>query len=72
MYGLRYDNIWPRYNYLNIWNMKVQTNQNIEKFAFKVVQMKFLAMNITNQYLLIFTKWGFDILTVRNLLNIFM
>ncbi len=52
MYGLRYDNIWPRYNYLNIWNMKVQTNQNIEKFAFKVVQMKFLAMNITNQYLL--------------------
>ncbi len=63
MYGLlRYDNIWPRYNYLKIWNLRVQTNQNIEK----IVQMKFLAMNITNQ------KWGFDILTVRNLLNIFM
>ncbi len=24
-------------------------NQNIEKIAFKVVQMKFLAMHITNQ-----------------------
>ncbi len=67
MYGLLwYDNIWPRYNYLNIWNLKVQTNQNIEKFAFKFVQMKFLAMNITNQ------KWSFDILMVRNVLNIFM
>ncbi len=45
---------------------EVQTNQNIEKFAFKFVQMKFLAMNITNQ------KWSFDILMVRNVLNIFM
>ncbi len=33
---------------------------------FKVVQMKFLAMHITNQ------KLRFDIFTVRNLLNIFM
>ncbi len=40
-------------------------NQNIEKIAFKVVQMKFLAMHITNQ------KWNFDIL-VENLQNIFM
>ncbi len=63
MYGLlRYDNIWPRYN-LNIWNLSVQ---NIEKIAFKVVQMKSLAMHITNQ------KLRFNIFTVGNLQNIFM
>ncbi len=44
----------------------MQKNLNIEKFAFIVVQMKFLAMDITNQ------KWSFDIFTVGNLLNIFM
>ncbi len=67
MYGsLGYDNIWPRYNYLNIWNLRVQKNLNIEKIIFKVVQMKFLAMHITNQ------KWSFDLFTVRNVLNIFM
>ncbi len=65
MYGLLVsDNIWPRYNYLKIWSLRVQ--KNIEKIAFKVVQMKFLAMHITNQ------KWSFDIVTVRNLQNIFM
>ncbi len=41
-------------------------NLNIEKITFKVVQMKFLAMHITNQ------KLSFDILTVGNLQNIFM
>ncbi len=41
-------------------------NLNIEKIIFKVVQIKFLAMDITNQ------KWSFNIFTVRNLLNIFM
>ncbi len=41
----------------------VQKNQNIEKITFKVVQMKFLAMHITNQKLYI---------TVGNLQNIFM
>ncbi len=41
-------------------------NLNIEKIAFKVVQMKFLAMHITNQ------KLSFDIFTVGNLQNIFM
>ncbi len=56
MYGvLGYDNIWPRYNYLKIWNLRVQQNQNIEKIAFKVVQLKSLAMHITNQ------KLSFDI-----------
>ncbi len=67
MYGLLgSDNIWPRYNYLKIWNLRVQKNLNTEKIAFKVVQMKFLAMHITNQ------KWSFDIFTVGNLQNIFM
>ncbi len=58
------DTVWPRYNYLNIWNLRVQ--KNIEKIAFKVVQMKFLAMYITNQ------NGHFDIFMVRNLQNIFM
>ncbi len=67
MYGLLWlDNIWPRYNYLKICNLRVQKNTNIEKIAFKVVQMKFLAMHITNQ------KLSFDIFTVVNLQNIFM
>ncbi len=52
--------------YLKIWNLRVQKNLNIEKITFKVVQMKFLAMHITNQ------KLSFDIFTVENLLNIFM
>ncbi len=47
-----------------IWGCK--KNQNIEKIVFKVVQMKFLAMHITNQ------KLSFDIFTVRNWQNIFM
>ncbi len=44
----------------------MQKNLNIEKIIFKVVQMKFLAMHITNQ------KLCFDIFTVGNLQNIFM
>ncbi len=47
-----------------IWGCK--KNLNIEKIAFKVVQIKFLAMHITNQ------KLGFDIFMVGNLENIFM
>ncbi len=67
MYGLLgSDNIWQRYKYLKIWNLRVQKNLNIEQIAFKVVQMKFLAMHITNQ------KLSFDIFTVRHLQNIFM
>ncbi len=61
MYGLLgSDNIWSRYNYLKIWNLREQKNQNIEKITFKVVQMKSLAMHITDQ------KWSFDIFMVRN------
>ncbi len=44
----------------------MQKNLNIDKIAFKVVQIKFLAMYITNQ------KLSFDIFMVGNLLNIFM
>ncbi len=44
----------------------MQKNLNIEKIAFKVVQMKFLAMHITNP------KLSVDIFTVGNLPNIFM
>ncbi len=44
----------------------MQKKLNIEKIACKVVQMKFLAMHITNQ------KLSFDIFTVGNLQNIFM
>ncbi len=39
---------------------------NIEKISFKVVQMKVLAMHITNK------KLSFDIFTVGHLQNIFM
>ncbi len=46
--------------YLKIWNLREQKNLNIEKITFKVVQMKFLAMHITNQ------KLSSDILTVGN------
>ncbi len=42
----------------------MQKNLNIEKIIFKVVQMKFLAMHITNQNL------SFDTFTVGHLLNI--
>ncbi len=59
MYGsLGEDNIWLRYHYLKIWNLRVQKNLNIEKITFKVVQIKSLAMHITNQ------KLGFNTFTV--------
>ncbi len=44
----------------------MQKNLNIEKITFKVVQMKFLAMHITNK------KLRFDIFMVGNVLNMFM
>ncbi len=67
MYGLlEYNNIWPRYNYFKILNLRFQKNLNTEKIAFKVVQMKSLAMHITN------TKLSIKIFTVGNLQNIFM
>ncbi len=57
MYGLLWsDNIWVS----GMWGGK--KNLNIEKIVFKVVQIMFLAMHITNQ------KLSF---TVVNVLNIF-
>ncbi len=41
-------------------------NLNIEKIAFKIVQIKFLAKHITNQ------KLSFDIFMVINIQHIFM
>ncbi len=37
--------------YLKIWNLRVQKNLNIEKIIINVVQIKFLAMHVTNQNL---------------------
>ncbi len=54
------------YGLLKIWNLRVPKNLNTEKIAFKVVQMKFLAMHIINQ------KLSFNIFMVGNLQNIFM
>ncbi len=51
---------------LKIWSLRGQNNQNIEKIAFKVVQIKFLAMHITNQ------KLSLYIFTGGNVSNIFM
>ncbi len=52
MFGLLgSDNIWIRCNYLQIWNLRVQKILNMEKITFKVVQIKFLVMHITNQKL---------------------
>jgi len=52
VYGLSgQNNIWLRYNYWKIWKLRVQKHQNIEQNVFKVFQIKFLAMHITNQQL---------------------
>ncbi len=46
--------------------MQKKKNLNIEKIAFKVVQIKSLAIHITSQ------KLSFGIVTVGHLQNIFM
>ncbi len=51
---------------MKIWNLREQKILNIEKIIFKVLQIKFLAMHITNQ------KLSFDIFTEGNLQNIIM
>ncbi len=61
MYGLLGpEKMWLWYDFLKIWNLSVQKNNTIEKIAFKVVQMKFLAMHITNK------KLSFDIFILGN------
>ncbi len=52
--------------FLNLESEGAKKKSKIEKMAFKVVQMKFLAMHITNQ------KLRFDIFMVGNSQNIFM
>ncbi len=52
--------MWLWYDFLKIWNLSVPKNNTIEKIAFKVVQMKFLAMHITNK------KLSFDIFILGN------
>ncbi len=52
--------------YVQIHTHTHRKNLNIEKIAFKFVQMKFLAMRITNP------KLSVNIVTVGNLQNIFM
>ncbi len=59
MYGLLgYDNIWLRYNYLKICNLRVQKNLNIVKIAFEVFQIKFLAMHIIHQKIKVWYIYG--------------
>ncbi len=48
----------------NLESESAKKNLNIEKIIFKVVQIKFLAMHITNQ------KLSCNIFVVRNLQNI--
>ncbi len=52
--------------YENLEFEGAKKNLNIEKISFKIVQMKFFAMHITNQ------NFSFDIFTVGNVQNIFM
>ncbi len=69
--------IWINKLYIEVWYLaeikrfkylesEGARNQTIEKIALKVVQMKFLAMHITNQ------KLYFNMITVGNVPNIFM
>ncbi len=57
---------YDRTIFVNLESEGAKKNNNIEKNIFKVVQMKFLAMHITNQ------KLRFGIFMVGNLQNIFM
>ncbi len=52
--------------FVNLESEGAKKSKYLRKSPLKVVQMKFLAMHITNQ------KLSFDIFTVGNLLNIFM
>ncbi len=62
----KYMMIFSRDNYLKISNLRVPKKQNIERKLFKVVQIKSLAMHITNK------TFYFDIFTVVHLQNICM
>ncbi len=66
MYGLIEQYLAEIKLFENLESEGVQKNLNIEKVTFKFVQMKFLAMHITNQ------EQSFDIFVVIHLQNIFM
>ncbi len=57
---------YDRTIFVNLESEGAKKNLNIEKIIFKVVQIKFLAMHITDQ------KLSFYIFTVQNLQNIVM
>ncbi len=66
MYGLLGQYLAEIQLFENLESEGAKKNLNIEKIAFKIVQMKFLAMHTT------YHKLSFDIFTVGNLQNIFM
>ncbi len=62
------DNIWQRQLFSNLESEGAKNEyiiywyiHYIDKIAFEVVQIKFLAMYITNK------KWSFDIFTLQNI-----
>ncbi len=61
-------------HYLKIWNLRVHKNLNLEKIAFKVVQMKCLVIHITkqNKFLYICSRKFTKYFGTRSLLNILM
>ncbi len=66
MYGLIEQYLAEIKLFENLESEGVQKNLNIEKIPFKFVQIRFLAMHITNQ------ERSFDIFVVIHLQNIFM
>ncbi len=66
MYGLLGEYLVEIQLFENLESEGAKKYLNIENIAFKFVQMKFLAMHITNQ------KLSFDIFTEGYLQNIFM
>ncbi len=66
MYGVLGHSLAEIQLFENLESEGAKKNLNTEKMPFKVVQVKFLAMHITNQ------KLSLDIFTVGNLQNIFM
>jgi len=66
MYGLLGQYLAEMQLFEHLESEDAKKNLNIEKIAFKSVQLKFITMHITNQ------KCSFDVFTVGNSLNIFM
>ncbi len=56
----------------NLESEGVKKNRNIEKIAFNVVQMNFLAKHITIKKVIFKSNTSFDICMVRNVQNLLM